>query len=190
MKPRLPDFSVIIARIFDPFAVYTVTLWLATAKSGIPGDRIRMVFGLLFAISALPLFVLFSAALGTKAVSDWDVSTRSERLPVFAVILAVALGNLLVIRFMGNPFLLRFADVFLLWFLGMFAVTLFWKISGHVAFLTLAVGLLLRWYGTAYWPLLCTVPLLAWARVASHNHTLFQVIAGCCYSGLVIMFFA
>ena len=76
--------------------------------------------------------------------------------------------------------------LFVVWFLGFFLISLFWKISGHAGSIALATGLIIFWYGWNWWPALSLVLLMGWARVATKDHTVSQVVGGALYSwGLI-----
>ena len=76
---------------------------------------------------------------------------------------------------------------FLLWFLGFYLITLFWKISGHSGVATLGAFFVIQLFGLAWWPVFLAIPLVSWARVVRRDHTVGQVIAGVGYS-IVFLF--
>ena len=140
------------------------------------------VFGMV-----LPPTALLWWAVKSKRVRDWDVSDRKQRIPVLLVTLLFLSIDLLLIRFVGNAALESLLVVFIIWFVGFFAITLRWKISGHVGITTVGSVLLVLWFGASWWPIFLTIPLVAWSRIAMGKHTLNEVIGGLVYS---ILFFS
>ncbi len=149
---------------------------------------------LLYFIAACILFIIVPPvtmlvwAVHSKRVSDWDVSQRGQRVWVFLVFSILLIVDYIVIKVFGNFALETLFISFIVWFIGFFVITFFWKISGHVAGLTLVLGLFWVWYGARVAPFFIFVPLLAWARVVTKNHTLAQVTGGFFYSLALLLF--
>ncbi len=183
------NVATIISRIFDPIVVFSIAIIVAAVQSGMNGGALFyffIVFGLLVVI---PPAVLLLWAVKTKHISDVDVSNRSQRVRVLLVFGLFLIADYFVIKSFGNIALETLFVLFILWFTGFFVITLFWKISGHLAGLTLVLGLLIQWYGSMMVPLIILIPLVAWVRVVSKNHTIAQVVGGFLYSIIVLLFF-
>jgi len=180
-------FATVISRVFEPLLIWLIAVSLAIGKSGLPAPRAMLLVSLMIALLLLVVLLLLRA-IKTKRITGWDVSDRRERVQALAWFSVFVLIYLTLVYFLGNPFLFKMFLFYTAWFAGFFLITLFYKISGHVGMLTLVVGLMLREYGWRWWPVILTVPLLAWARVVRRNHTVGQVIAGFAYS-LIILFF-
>ncbi len=172
----------VVSRFFDPLVVLSFLTVAAAGRSGLVGEALVKFLLVFFIAMVLPPVALLSWALITGRVGDWDVSNRAQRIKALGVFFVMMLVDLLLVKLFGNEELVKLFWLFLIWFLGFFAITLFWKISGHMAVVTLAVLLIISWWGGAWWPLfLITVPV-GWARIVSRNHTLAQVIGGVTYS--------
>ena len=172
----------IITRIFDPIVVFSLAIIVGAVHSGMSGGAL-FYFLIVFALLVIaPPVVFLVWAVKTKRVSDVDVSNRAQRIRVLFIFGLFLLVDYFVIKSFGNISLESFFLQCILWFAGFFAITLFWKISGHLAGLTLVLGLLFRWYGLPALPLFFFIPLVGWARVVSKNHTVAQVVAGILYS--------
>lgn len=74
-----------------------------------------------------------------------------------------------------------------IWLFGFLLISLLFKISGHAGSITLATGLLMSWYGFAWWPILLLIPLVGWSRVVTKNHTVAQVVIGIAYSFILLI---
>lgn len=176
----------IISRVFDPPVVGTLVLILAFTKSALPAARaLPLGLAIFWLIAGIPL-VLLVWGIKTGRIKNWDLTERRERIVpiIIEVILTVIAGALVVIW--GNSFLESVMVMLLGWMVGFLLITLVWKISGHVAANTLAVGLTLSWLGGRSWALLLLIPLVAWARVKRGDHTAAQAAAGAVWSALVL----
>lgn len=179
----------IISHFFDPLIIYAILGILAIERSGLTGFALTRMIAVFLLVIIAPPATLLAWAVTHKKVTNWDVSKRKERVKVLAVFLIMNFIDLILVRLFGNFELFNLFMLFTIWFLGFFLVTLFSKISGHMASLTLASVLIIRWYGLVWWPLLSLIPLIGWARIASRSHTLAQVIAGVFYSVIILFLF-
>ena len=164
----------IVSRIFDPFVVLGVTfvVLLSNTPVFVPAFLTMVI---------LPL-ILFAVAWKIRFVSDWDVSDRRQRPKILWTLVAVeAIGTAVFQLAAIVPILVALA--------GFSVITHFWKISGHMLSVGLATGVIIERFGWQFWPVLLVVPLVAWARVVTHNHTTGQVIAGTIYAWALLLFF-
>jgi len=128
-------------------------------------------------LGILPILLIYFFLRKTGKISDWEISKREERHQLNAYALSV---GLILIFFLRNWFSPQLFNVILLIFILFFIyalITLFWKISGHVLSITLAVCLLLGIFNFN-WLITLLIPLVAWSRVYLKRHTLNQVGAG------------
>lgn len=171
-----------ISRVFDPFIVFTILTSLAAQRSGLAGSSfIRFLF-IYFAGIIGPPLALLVWALKTKRISDWDISKREERVRALAVFLVIFLFNFFLISQFGTPYLFQLFLVFFLWFFGFFLITGFWKISGHMGTITIAVLFVIHWFGRPLVPLIFLLPCVGWSRIILKKHTISQVIGGFLYA--------
>jgi hypothetical protein len=185
-KSKAADNRVVyatrISRLFDPFVVFSVIVLLGLIKSTLTGSaRLLFVLILLLAVVA-PLFLLLSWAVSKKKVSDWDISKRSQRPLALLILLVLAFINLFIVRVYGDAMLFGLFVHFTVWLSGFLAVTVFWKISGHAAAISLLCALSFIWFGLITVPLFLCIPLVSWARVVRHDHSISQTVAGALYS--------
>ena len=185
---EMKKIAVTISHLFDPILIYAFLGTLAIFRSDLTGFNLERMLALFILLMILPPAALLAWAVINKKVINWDVSDRQQRITVLAVFLVMTLFDLWLVKIFGKPALFKLFVFFSVWYLGFFIITLFWKISGHVAGLTLATLLIIYWYGTNWWPIFLLIPVLAWARVASKNHSMAQVIAGLFYSWIIFTF--
>jgi membrane-associated phospholipid phosphatase len=182
------SFAKFISRLFDPVVVFIFILLIGAWVSGLTGFLLfRFIAFSLFGIILPPAALLFWA-VKTKHISDWDISRRAERIKPFIVLSLFILIDYFLIGFIGNKILIQEFITIVVWFSGFFLITLFWKISGHTAAISLLIGLIIHWFGLGYWYLLILILFIAWSRIKTHNHTLMQVIAGGCYSLIIVYY--
>lgn len=124
-------------------------------------------------------FILIVVGIKFGIFSDLDVSRRKQRPVLFLVGLFLAISYLIFLFLFHAPGILQIGTFALI--VGLFVigfVNMFTKASGHLAvlsaFLTFAV-LVEGWKLLGFFILL---PLLAWARIKTKNHTLLQTVLG------------
>jgi len=166
-------FALLISRLFDPLWIIPAVTLLQVYKQGFVFTVIVIIFMLV-----IPLILRLLYMHGR----NWDISTRADRPKALVVLLVLGLLNIIIAALWGNPSLTRLFIFYEVWMAGYLAISMFFKISGHAGGITLAAGLLISWYGVAWWPVLLLVPLMGWARVVSKNHTVVQVIAAVLYT--------
>ncbi len=156
-------------------ALLLVTSWhsAATALEAAQWAALAILF-----TSVLPFaFILFGVR--RQRLSDHHVGVREQRpLPLLVALASVLVGLVLLAR-SGAP-----ADVVALVGAGLaglvvaIVITLFWKISIHVAVAAGTVVVLCLLFGPALLVLAPLIALSAWARVELRDHTPAQVAAG------------
>lgn len=176
------EISWIISRLLDPVVVGPATAIIGVFKSGMRGEALAQFVSVLFLAIIAPPVLFILHAVKTGKVTSWDISNRRQRVYVLLIFLLFIIFDLEVVHIIGNDFIRSLFRSFFVWLLGFFFITLKWKISAHVGILTFCILLMIAWYGAGLTPLLLLVPVLAWARVTSGQHTQAQTIGGFIYS--------
>ncbi len=182
-------FATIISRLLDPFLVFFSLMIMASLQGGASGKELLSTLFVIVVGILVPPVSLLLWAVRTKKVTNWDVSNRRQRVWVFLIFSLFLFIDMFIIKSLHNEELLRFFIVCLVSFVGTFFITLFWKISGHLSTLAIAIGMILHWYGFLWLPLLLLLPILCWSRVILKRHTLAQTIGGSIY-GLLVVYIA
>ncbi len=178
-------FATIISRLLDPFLVFFSLLIMASYQGGASGkDLLSILFVIVVGILVPPVALLLWA-VRTKKVTNWDVSNRTQRVWVFLIFSFFLFIDMFVINSLHNDKLSQFFTMGLVSFIGTFFITLFWKISGHLSTLAIAIGMIVHWYGFLWLPLLLLLPILCWSRVILKRHTLAQTIGGIIFGGIM-----
>lgn len=176
IRPRL---ARVVTELLAP-APTIAALLLAVAWRSTPTAAEALKWALLATTfcSALPmLYILLGVRRGQ--LTDHHVHVRQQRRPPLLVAIGSVLTGLALLMASGAP-----RDVIALVGAGAvglavaIAITLFWKISIHVAVTAGSVVVLALVFGPALLALSLLVALCAWARVESGDHTPAQATAG------------
>jgi membrane-associated phospholipid phosphatase len=166
-----------ISHLASPPVLGSVATLLAAHTLATPAAWLWATAYLLLVVAVPCLYIGWLVWRGQLA--DFHLPVREQRIRPLLCSVVVALLAWLLLTVMAAPPLLRGlaaangvqTTLFL-------AITLRWKISLHCAtaanLSVLACGLL----GGAGAPLLATIPLIGWARVYLHRHTVAQSAAG------------
>jgi hypothetical protein len=144
-------------------------------------NPILNILAVFFFYSIVPFASVYYLRL--RGRSDVFMSERSRRPKHFIPGLLGYMVSILVFQACGMRLMRTASASFLLTSLILLILTFVTKVSIHVAGLTATVVLILH----AYWPagsiLLLLIPVLAWARVNTGEHTYRQTMLGA-FTGL------
>ena len=129
-------------------------------------------------VSVVPfLYVVRGVRRG--GLSDHHVGVRQQRpVPLLVGVASMLVGLVLLVLWDAPRDLIALVAVVAAG-LGMsLLVTLVWKLSIHAAVVSGAVTILLFVFGPPLLVVAPLVPLVCWARVAVHDHTPAQTLAG------------
>ena len=161
-----------ISFIADPRVEIPLLLVLAVAFWYGNGAPVEFLGLLLFIDAVVPL-MFYLHLVRQKEISDWDISRRDERLPLYAFATVAHLGGVGVAVGFGQWSLAQVLGVFWVLAAVFTLVTMRWKISVHMGVnAALAVYLGLGWWG------LGLVGLVGWSRWYLKKHRLMQIIWG------------
>ena len=177
------QLATVISRVFEPALTIALVFIAGAVHAGL--SPIASVSGL--AIVLGPTLVYRFWLKKARGI-DWDIKHREQRVGPFLALLGF-LAVAILIAWVVEPRLLWMFGIFFVWTVGFCIITASWtKISGHTGGNALAGGLMVFWYGWQWWPVLLSVPIVAWARVVRGDHTIAQVVQGAVYSwGLLIL---
>ena len=184
------NIAYLISRVFGPTVVLIALTVIAGLRSGLPGADLMWFYVTLFGFILLPVLCVRVWFIKTKRVSDWDISNRRERIVPLIILLGFDILFYCIVLQFHNQVLSSLFLLFVAWMIGFFFITVFWKISGHASIITLAIMILVAWYGKNWWPLFLLIPVVSWSRVVLKHHTLAQVIAGVVYSLCIIILYS
>src|SRR5205807_7157458 len=114
-----------------------------------------------------------------RRLTDYHVGRREQRPRPMLVGVASVLAGLGVLALLGAPrALVALVGAMAVGLATATLVTLFWKISVHVAVVAGTVVILVLVFGPTLLALAPAVALVGWARVEVGDHTPAQVMAG------------
>lgn len=168
----------LVTELFAPAPVAGGLLVIVAVHSA--GSTAGLWWGLLAAFFAVLLpFLYLLRGVRRKQLTDHHVYLRRQRprpLSIGVVSVLVGLGLMVIL---GAPRELVALVVAMAVGLALsLLVTLFWKISIHVAVVAGAIVILVLVFGPQCLALVPVVFLVGWARVAVGDHTPLQVAAG------------
>ena len=176
-----------ISVLFDS-SILSLPIFLAFGYASSRTSGLLWAILMLLLVTGLPLTYLL---LGIKRgwISDMELSRREERPCFILVSLSSDLLALGILWLAKGPHLL---SVLIMTYLClatvMFSISIFWKISMHMAGVGgFSTALLFVFGAAAGWAFL-SLPLVAWARLYRRKHTPAQLAAGA-IAGIVIALF-
>lgn len=132
----------------------------------------------------LPFLYIFIAYL-TKRIKDLDMTDRKERIIPFAISITSFIATTVILKMNGSK---ELADLFVLFTLFLIingTITLFWKISLHMAINVIWVNIMIFYYGSLMNILFITVLLIYWSRLKLKKHTKMQLVISFILNGLI-----
>ena len=179
MKKFLLFLSFGISLLFSPYLIF---LTFFSALSFIFAKDLRqflpsLLVGFLFLALIPGAYILWG--LETKAIYDLHISHLKERKWPFIIIAISALVGSIIFYYLDvkQPILVL-ATAYTVNAALIAVITLFWKISIHMALFSGMVTVLIMLFGIQFWPFYLFLLPLGWARVYRKNHTLAHIFLG------------
>ena len=174
--------------IFFDSSILSLPIFLAFGYVSSGTSGLLWAILMLFIVSGIPLAYLL---IGRKHgwISDMELSRREERPRFILISLSSDLLALGILWVANGPHLL---SVLIMTYLClatvMFIISIFWKISMHMAGVGgFATALVFVFGAPALWAFL-SLPLVAWARLHRRKHTPAQLAAGAIAGIAVVLF--
>ena len=187
MKTEESTLARIVSEIFEPMVVFLVITLVGAWHFHLRG--IRYATYALYIVGVGMLVAAARVRLMRMMHTNWDISNRPKRVRLLMLLLAFCFLLFWSTFLWHSMAFSRFFELFLLWLVGFFLITLRIKISGHMAVAVLAIGLLVSWYEISLWVLAVLVPILGWSRLKLKRHTLTEVVLGAAYSlGVIYLY--
>jgi len=174
--------------------LFNIATWLPIisfsllAKAQLTSDQLKkiipaiIIFQLIIPLGYI-LFLYFK-----KEITDLDMTKREERIKPLIVSTISALISLALIYLSGNKLIITFYFIIFILILVNTLITLFWKISFHMAANT-AAAILLNFIFDWKLPFLyLLIPLIFWSRLKLKKHTVAQLLAGFFVNAGIIIF--
>ena len=178
--------AFIISRIFELPNLFLVSTFLLFQKNEVDLNEIWvwLLLTMLFLVIAPISYYLYAREKGI--ISDLDMTKREQRTGFYIIAILSSL-ILLVLTFIWKaPQVLKFFTLAILVNYFFFAaVNLYWKISLHTGFVTVACVILTLFLGKIWILSFILVFIVGWSRYILQKHTLAQLFGGSFASGLI-----
>jgi hypothetical protein len=133
-------------------------------------------------------FVLILIGIKFGVFSDLDISKREQRPVLFSIGMALTISYLIFLFLFHAPAILIVGAItIIIGFIVLGIVNMFTKASGHLAVLSAFLTFLVLVEGWQFILGFLLLPVLAWARIKTKNHTLLQTILGTLVGSLTIL---
>ncbi len=181
----------IIARyvsfLLGPQILWPLMLIILFAKAGLTLEKdLAFIILTVFLLVVIPLgYILF--LFSRKKVHDLDITIRRERLRPLFVIFLCSFMAIIVATFFKETAVLKFLTLTLILLVANSAVTLFWKISLHMAMNTIFVLYVNYLFDNKFLILLFFIPFIFWSRLVLKKHSAAQLVAGFFLNGGIIL---
>ncbi len=179
------SFALGISRVFEPLVLFVFILVMVFVRAHVPINTALWQASIILFVMIVPPIVLLLRALKKKKISNWDMSDREQRVGAFAVFLGIFAFGVLLLSLFRVPIITHFFLYMFGVFLLFFAVTLVYKMSGHLTGAAIWVVCVSSWFGGWTNLLILILPLLCWSRVTLKRHTVGQVLLGMVF-GLIV----
>lgn len=189
MKSRNPELTLarLLSFVFSPpltaIASYVLPL-LNSADTTLNNLKWAM---LSLSMQLLPVSMLYGWRLRRGDYQDADVSKRQDRNELYllgSASLVITIALLVVLHAPAEFVALAVGTLGIGVCFGL--VNLFWKISMHAAGIASLTAISFIYRPLLGIPMLALMVAVAWARVRTRNHTLFQVFAGAFLAGILM----
>lgn len=167
-----------ISIVLHPFVMMVLSVAVIAERRGGRKEALWSV-GLIGLFSVLPIALLMASQVRRGAWRDVDASGRNERPMLYGAGIGgmAAMGCYLAV-FEPGSFLLG-GTLVMLGLLAVCGVLTIWvKVSLHMAAATSAVTVLVLMNSTLGWILGCVLPMLGWSRLALGRHGWPEVALG------------
>jgi len=172
------SFALLISRIFEPLVLLIFILVMVFVRAHLPVATVVWQGSIILFVIIVPPILLLIRAIKKKKISNWDMSDRRERVGALLVFLGFFTLGIFLLSLFHVPVITNFFLYLFGVFLLFFAVTLQYKMSGHLTGLAIWIMCVTSWFGWFTNCLFLVLPLLCWSRVVLKRHTIGQVLLG------------
>lgn len=183
MSHKLAAFT---SNLINPFLVGLALIVLVSFKAaGSAAEGLKWAL-LISSLSILPILVMTLIQLRRKKLDNFFISNRRQRYRIYFFTGLCTVAGFAILLALGAPDILLVTFVASLLIVITFAlINLRWKISVHSAWAAASVTVLISLYGWMLAPTMVLVPLTAWARIKTGQHSLAQTAAGSALAAVI-----
>lgn len=179
----------LVSFILGPQIWAPIIVYMVLSHSNLTKTQSMIIIPLVCFLNLIVPFIYILIAYKKKMIKDLDMTNRKERLiPLIIFITSFLLTTILIYRIglkeLGNIFLF-FSIILIL--NGI--ITLFWKISLHMAINIVGFLLLIHYYGSIMMVFVIAIPLVYWSRLILKKHTVTQLLMSFLLNGAITYYF-
>lgn len=173
----------IISTFSHPVVVFPASVPFFAVQSNLTIEKFLLYLPILLILAVPIIYYLY--ALKTKKISDWEVTKRQERYPIYILSLICGGIALVSLKIFSDQGLFTLAVIFYLVAIVLTVINFFWKISVHTAGVTSGILGFNFLFNEPAW-LYFLIPLVAWSRLEEKKHTLTQSLGGIVLGTIVV----
>lgn len=185
----MKKLAQIISFVLGPQIWGPIIIWLIFNFNPLPYYQFIIYFPLICIINLIiPLGYICIAYL-KKQIKDLDMTDRKERIvPLIIVTISLLISS--IIFQLSDMMPLRNIFVFFTSIILINGtITLFWKISLHMAVNIIGWLLVMNYFGIKMLPLIVVIPLVYWSRLYLKKHDVWQLLGSLVLNGGIVLLF-
>lgn len=180
MKKQL---AKVISIMLGPIFLWPITLYIIVLNTGLTSRNYKIISSALFFLLIVAPFLYIYFLYKKKLISDLDVTKRQQRVKPLALVFGALVASLLLIYLFGTKLLLHLFIIILILFFINFIITLFWKISLHMA-LDVTSSIIINYLFAWRLPILYLfIPFVFWSRLYLKKHDVWQLLVSFILNG-------
>ena len=167
----------LVSNVLNPPLVSVFGIFLMASFLGTPDAWRWAILFVILAVFAPTLYVYWLLKRGK--IETFHIPNRENRTRPYLMIIGSNVAIVLIMLWLRAPFLLlAFGVMGVMQSTLLFLINNYWKISGHTTAISGLSVFMVAALGWSMSPVLVIVPLVAWARVRTRSHSLWQTVAG------------
>lgn len=177
----------LISTIFNPLVLLTPAAYVMVLRTT-HNTKTSFFWEIFTLIFILIFFVFALIGIEKKVFSDLDISRRSQRPLLLGFSISLCAIYTIFLYFLKAPQILFIAVLFIV--LGLIVIEFInriTKISIHLVAISAFATSLSLVYGGIFYISFILIPLVAWARIVTKNHTKKQTVLGAAVGTLITL---
>lgn len=171
--------SEIVSRVFDPLRlVGPVVFAIVIFNVGLTFNQLIILVPTIAIVGVIAPLLTFFLLRKKGHIKDTDITKREERYLFFGFLTICFLLSLILIFIFGNKLLFVLNLTLLAVTAATWLLNFKFKISGHLAWDSLAIFIVNFLFQWQFIWLFLLIPVIGYARIDLKKHTLFQVSTG------------
>ncbi len=172
-----------ISIIFGPIVLWPTTLFIIATKTQLHSVNYKIVSLMLFLLLVVLPFAYIFILYKQSAITDLDLTKRQQRFKPLFFIFIFLIISFVIVHLFGTKLLSDLFVITFVLFLIDLLITMFWKISYHMAINVVATILINYLYNWSFPILYVSIPLVFWSRLYLKKHDVWQLLSALILNG-------